>query len=139
VVTQVLLVKTARKERMQQITVNDGIYGSFSCIPFDHTGFLKSNDFPADVEGIPYAGVVPTQVFGPSCDGYDILSQNLPVPADIEVGDFLAFAGMGAYTQVSASTFNGVPFSNAILYNPESPSFFSNSNVFNKIKSLCEC
>jgi len=135
VVTQVLLVKRARKERMQQITVNDGIYGSFSCIPLD-TGFLQSDNFPADVEGFPCAGVVPTQVFGPSCDGYDILSQNLPVPADIEVGDFLAFAGMGAYTQVSATTFNGVPFSNAILYNPEFTSFFSNSNVFNKKHSL---
>jgi len=126
VVTQVLLVKPARKERVQQITVNDGIYGSFSCIPFDHSGLLRSNDYPVDVEGFPCADVVPTQVFGASCDGYDILSQNLPAPADIEVGDFLAFAGMGAYTQVSASTFNGVPLSNAILYNPTPRNSFSN-------------
>lgn len=133
VVTQALLVKPARKERVQQITVNDGIYGSFSCIPFDHSGLLRSNDFPVDVEGLPYNDVVPTQVFGPSCDGYDILSQNLPVPADIEVGDFLAFAGMGAYTQVSASTFNGVPLSNAILYNPTPISSFSDSSNVDRV------
>jgi len=118
VVTQVLLVKPARENRRQQITVNDGTFGTFSCIPMDHKELLRRDDFPVDVDGLKCDGVVPTQVFGVSCDGCDILSQHLPVPSDIEVGDFLAFAGVGAYTQVIASTFNGVPLGKEIFYNP---------------------
>jgi len=118
IATQVLLVKKAREERKQQITVNDGIYGTFSCIPLDYTGLMREDDFPEDIDGNQFTDVIPTQVYGASCDGFDWLASDLPVPADIEVGDFLVFAGMGAYTQVSASTFNGIPLPQGILYNP---------------------
>jgi len=116
--TQVLLVKKAKDKRKQQITLNDGIYGTFSCIPYDHTGLLRADDFPVDVDGNEFTDVVPTQVYGASCDGNDVIASDLPVPTDIEVGDFLAFGGMGAYTQVCATTFNGIPLAKEILYDP---------------------
>jgi len=94
-----------------QITVNDGIYGTFSCIPFDHTGILKKTDVPITHDGDQIENVAPFQVFGPSCDGHDTIAEKLPVPRDIQVGDWLVFAGMGAYTQASAMAFNGIPTS----------------------------
>jgi len=89
-----------------QITLNDGMYGTFSCIPYDHA-LIPDND-PITVTGEAAADTVPHHVFGPSCDGYDIVSATLPVPKSISVGDWLVFAGMGAYTQASCSEFNGV-------------------------------
>jgi len=103
--TRVLVVKPG------QITVNDGIYGTFSCIPFDHTGILKKTDIPVTKDGEQIENVEPFQVFGPSCDGHDTIAEKLPVPSDIQVGDWLVFAGMGAYTQASAMAFNGIPTS----------------------------
>lgn len=96
-----------------QVTINDGMYGTFSCIPFDH--MLVPDSHPIDVTGCPAAAASPYYVFGPSCDGYDIVSGSLPVPSTIAVNDWLVFAGVGAYTQASASEFNGVRRSEEIV------------------------
>jgi hypothetical protein len=46
-------------------------------------------------------------VFGPTCDSVDRLPGELPLPGDMEEGDFLLFHGMGAYAAVTNTRFNG--------------------------------
>lgn len=83
--------------------VNDGVYGSFNCLLYDH----------ADVEArLVNAPVNPmeflTSVWGPTCDGLDQILKNAKLP-ELSVGDFINFPDMGAYTLCAGSTFNGMP------------------------------
>lgn len=47
-------------------------------------------------------------VFGPTCDSMDVLSRGVLLPK-MEVGDWMYFQNMGAYTSAAASIFNGFP------------------------------
>lgn len=38
-----------------------------------------------------------SSLFGMTCDGYDIIANNLPIPS-LEMNDWLVFGGMGSYT-----------------------------------------
>ncbi|WP_306116484.1 MULTISPECIES: type III PLP-dependent enzyme [unclassified Roseovarius] len=49
----------------------------------------------------------PRVVFGPTCDSIDRLPDPLPLPSDIEEGDYVLFAGMGAYSRSLTTQFNG--------------------------------
>src|SRR3990167_8647408 len=51
--------------------------------------------------------VHPRICFGPTCDSVDRLPGDGPFPADIAEGDFVIFHGMGAYSTVTNSRFNG--------------------------------
>lgn len=50
----------------------------------------------------------PCSIWGPTCDGLDVIVENLEFPV-LDVGDWIMFENMGAYTFSSASTFNGFP------------------------------
>ncbi|CAF1028826.1 unnamed protein product [Didymodactylos carnosus] len=84
--------------------INDGIYGTFNAIVFDHKVFIvhyltKSND-----KQIPeqYKSVI----FGPTCDSIDCIAHSIDLPL-LNVGDRLWFPDVGSYTNASASSFNG--------------------------------
>ena len=46
-------------------------------------------------------------VFGPTCDSLDRLPDGLPLPGDTQVGDYVLFDGMGAYSAAMSTRFNG--------------------------------
>lgn len=48
-------------------------------------------------------------VAGPTCDGDDVLSHDVRLPAGTRTGDRLMITGAGAYTLAYASDFNGIP------------------------------
>ena len=83
--------------------LNDGVYGSFNCVVFDHAtvvpkilasqNSLNSND-------------VATKLFGPTCDSIDVVMPSTPLP-QMNIGDWILFSNMGAYTRCAASRFNG--------------------------------
>ena len=50
---------------------------------------------------------VPRIVFGPTCDSVDRLPGEIPLPADLEEGDFVVWQGMGSYSTVTNTRFNG--------------------------------
>ncbi|MFH4976668.1 hypothetical protein AB6A40_003377 [Gnathostoma spinigerum] len=80
--------------------INDGVYGSFSCILADHT---EPTGYPLhDKEGELY----PSIVWGPTCDGLDKIEDCRFLP-HLSVGDWMHYPDMGAYTMASASNFNG--------------------------------
>lgn len=54
-------------------------------------------------------------VWGPTCDSIDCVCPTVELPTSLEIGDWLGFRGMGAYTICAASRFNGFETSD-ILY-----------------------
>jgi hypothetical protein len=52
-------------------------------------------------DGIEYS------IWGPTCDGIDRITESIRFPQLLDVGDWLYFEDMGAYTKCSATTFNG--------------------------------
>ena len=48
------------------------------------------------------------RVFGPTCDGSDVLSGELCLPADIAEGDWIEIGQHGAYGACLRSDFNGL-------------------------------
>jgi ornithine decarboxylase len=81
--------------------VNDGVYGTFSGVLFDHCQY----HFQAFKTG-------PTQissVFGPTCDALDVVSVAEDLPINLQLGDLLYSEKIGAYTIASATNFNGMP------------------------------
>lgn len=49
-----------------------------------------------------------SSIWGPTCDGLDQIIQKTYLPK-LEIGDWLVFENMGAYTVTVASPFNGFP------------------------------
>lgn len=82
--------------------VNDGVYGSFNCILYDH-----AHCFPTlHKKPKPDEARYPCSIWGPTCDGLDRIVEQCYLP-DMQVGDWLVFENMGAYTVAASSTFNG--------------------------------
>lgn len=84
--------------------INDGVYGSFNCIIFDHvmpeaTSFLT-------MDQLGQRPVLPSTIWGPTCDSMDQVAKDVQLP-ELEVGEWMVFHEMGAYTIAAATTFNG--------------------------------
>lgn len=88
----------------QAIYMDDGAYGSFNHVIYDHAVPKPKyfREYPAD------APLIPTQVFGPTCDGMDqVCEEDDTACPRIEVGDWLYWDEMGAYTHTASFVFNG--------------------------------
>lgn len=81
--------------------VNDGVYGSFNCIIYDH-----AHPEPRVISDSPDRFT--SSIWGPTCDGLDCIVHDCKLP-ELEVGQWMYFADMGAYTMAAGSTFNGMP------------------------------
>jgi len=81
--------------------VNDGVYGSFNCLVFDHAVVI-----PETLKEDSDETLFPSSIWGPTCDSMDCISKTAYLPK-VEVGEWLYFRNMGAYTGAAASTFNG--------------------------------
>jgi ornithine decarboxylase len=78
--------------------INDGVYGAFNCTMFDHQvvepRLLKTAADPAVEEAC--------SIWGPTCDSIDCVSKRARLPS-LDVGDWLRWENMGAYTVAAAS------------------------------------
>lgn len=115
--------------------INDGVYGAFNNLLFDHAtvrprklrNAISARHHVEFVQGDGSKGIrtikvveeekakdekdetlYPSTVFGPTCDSMDVLSRGVLLPK-MDVGDWMYFQNMGAYTSAAASTFNGFP------------------------------
>lgn len=93
--------------------INDGVYGNFSSIMFDHQHpipkILKAGDrFLFGRKSAARNGrgrcslPAPTMdysVWGPTCDGIDVIAQGCAFPQLLDVGDWLYFSEMGGKSQ----------------------------------------
>ncbi|KJZ75001.1 Ornithine decarboxylase [Hirsutella minnesotensis 3608] len=106
------------------VYVNDGVYGNFSSIMFDHQQpvakvlrtrgrTLYHTELAAPCgsgEGVEHS------IWGPTCDGIDRISESTRFQSALNVGDWLYFEDMGAYTKCSATQFNGFRNAHDVIY-----------------------
>jgi len=80
--------------------IDDSVYHTFSGIIFDHCQYhLKAfKKGPAEI----------CSVFGQTCDGLDTISHSEELP-DLEIEDLVYSENIGAYSNASATWFNGFP------------------------------
>ena len=88
--------------------ITDGLYGSMNCLLYDHATLApRALVLETNAEKQEERPLRKSTVFGPTCDGLDTVLRDYSLP-EMEVGDWLMFPGMGAYTLCGASKFNGI-------------------------------
>lgn len=92
-------------EQMYMYYVNDGVYGSFNCILFDHMPVTATLLEP---ERMVTEQQFKCSIWGPTCDGLDCIIKECLMPR-LETNEWMIFRDMGAYTMSAASCFNGMP------------------------------
>lgn len=107
----------ATMETNYMLYLNDGVYGNFSSLIFDHQiaspRILSKRD--RSTRSTEYS------LWGPSCDGIDRITGSCTLHGLLDVGDWLYFEEMGAYTRCSATKFNGFSDNHDILYVSSEP------------------
>lgn len=92
------VIGTQHRNNQQWYFLDDGLYGTFSAIIFDHWDF--------ELESFKTGKKIPATFAGPSCDSLDIMFRDkLTVP--LELDDLILVPNCGAYTSASATVFNG--------------------------------
>ena len=89
--------------------VDQGIYSAFNCVLYDHKA-----PFPRAVytkgKFLEYSNLMENTyhsvIWGPTCDGSDCVFQDIRLP-ELDVGDWIVFDNIGAYSLSITSTFNG--------------------------------
>lgn len=94
--------------------INDGVYGSFNCILFDHVTpdthlLTHQHQYVGATRQAPEGtNTEMASIWGPTCDSMDCVRSLVRLPAGLQVGDWLGWSNMGAYTLCAASRFNGM-------------------------------
>jgi len=103
--------------------INDGVYGSFNSLLYDHQLVKPLLLQPLGEDEKKMASTI----WGPTCDALDQIITDIQLP-DINIGDFIIFENMGAYTIPVASPFNGFPLPKIFCFIPR--------DVWQMIRSL---
>lgn len=105
-----LFVKVIGKKRNIQgngfrYTLDESLYGQFSCIPFDQAQpkWIRVR-WPGETKRREVPGIL----YGRTCDSVDMIAKS-PAMEELMEGDWLWFPNMGAYTTVTSTEFNGFP------------------------------
>ena len=103
---QVIGKKRAAKKDGWRYTLDESLYGQFTNILFDHQHprWVRIPAKLGQAKGKIGSGIL----FGRTCDSLDVIARSDDME-ELEVGDWLWFPHMGAYTTVTASEFNGFP------------------------------
>jgi ornithine decarboxylase len=101
--------------------LNDGLYGNFSSIMFDHQNpvaqILRSGQrFHYNQLSAQSNGGIEYSIWGPTCDGIDRIAESIRFEQTLDMGDWLYFENMGAYTKCSATRFNGFSDAHDVVY-----------------------
>lgn len=94
------IVGKARRDGKTCYYINDSVYHTFSGIVFDHCQY--------HVKAFRKGKTEICAVFGQTCDGLDTISLSEELP-DLEIDDLVYAENIGAYSNASATWFNGFP------------------------------
>jgi ornithine decarboxylase len=86
--------------------LDDGVYGDFSGIVFDHSRY--------EFRALKKTPKFLSTLAGPTCDSFDTIARNVELP-ELEVGDVVYVPSIGAYSCASAMAFNGIPPAKVIV------------------------
>jgi ornithine decarboxylase len=95
------IIGKAVRNGKQCYYVNDGVYGSYSGVLFDHCQY--------HFRSLKKGATQIASVFGPTCDALDVVSVAEDLPVNLQLGDLLYSENIGAYSIASATGFNGMP------------------------------
>jgi ornithine decarboxylase len=100
-VTSKKSIKLDNDEQVFHYYINSGIYGMFNNMVFDKAKptFQLLNRYSSNKE---YKSVI----FGETCDSMDKVIEGIQLP-ELACGDYIYIENHGAYTNASASSFNG--------------------------------
>lgn len=87
-----------------RLYLNDGVYGNLS-EPYWSRVRLPARLVRAD--GPSDAALQDFTIFGPTCDGNDVLPTPFRLPGDVAEGDWIEVGQIGAYGAALATRFNG--------------------------------
>jgi ornithine decarboxylase len=87
------------------VFLNDGVYGSLTELSL--IGVIDRMEVVTPDGQVRDTPPAPRIVFGPTCDSVDRLPGDVMLAADIAEGDFVVVHGMGAYSTVTNTRFNG--------------------------------
>lgn len=87
------------------VFLNDGVYGTLTELPL--IGVIDRIQVISPEGQRRTAPTMPRIVFGPTCDSVDRLPGEIALPADLAEGDYVIWQGMGAYSTVTNTRFNG--------------------------------
>eukprot|EP01006_Ploeotia_vitrea_P048882 TRINITY_DN67286_c0_g1_i1.p1 TRINITY_DN67286_c0_g1~~TRINITY_DN67286_c0_g1_i1.p1 ORF type:complete len:432 (-),score=52.70 TRINITY_DN67286_c0_g1_i1:197-1492(-) len=133
----------AEEKKEYQYYLNDGVYQTFNCLFFDHAtvtpipycwaedGTLQ-NRCESEIQATggtqtpgtggaiydPKPELRNTTLFGPTCDALDCIAKETPL-CELDLGDWVVFENMGAYTMSAASSFNGFNSWNRVFCSSE--------------------
>lgn len=103
--TQVRAVRDDGVPDAGHVFLDDGVYGGLAELPL--IGIIDRTEV-RDPEGRLRTGALQGRVvFGPTCNSVDRLPGLLPLPGDIAEDDHVIFHGLGAYSTVTVTRFNG--------------------------------
>ena len=134
-VSQDFFVKVIGKKPWKdgwRYTIDDSLYGQFSCIPFDQAKprwirVSEDNELRNKSKGI---------LMGRTCDSVDVIAKCNEME-ELEIGDWLWFPQMGSYTNATANEFNGFPKPQALTVYTKTPNI-NDSQFINRIPSDIE-
>ncbi len=87
-----------RRDNQQWYFLDEGLYGTFSGVIFDHWDF--------ELETFKRGQRIAATFAGPSCDSFDVMFRDKPT-VPLAIDDLILVPNCGAYTSASATTFNG--------------------------------
>ena len=94
------------------VFLNDGIYGGLVDLrDMGLTGRVRV--VCPDGQGRT-GGIMARTIFGPTCDSLDRLPGKLGLPKDMQVGDYVLFEALGAYSIAMSTAFNGYGLSDIV-------------------------
>jgi ornithine decarboxylase len=102
------VIGKAVRDGKQCYYINDSVYHTFSGIIFDHCQY--------PLRAFKFGKKEICAVFGQTCDGLDVLSQSEHLPP-LEIEDLVYAENIGAYSNASATRFNGFPPAKVIHIN----------------------
>jgi len=110
--------------------INDGVYASFNCLFYDHADCIP---ILMRDEASNSSCLHKSSIWGPTCDGLDVVVKESFLP-EMDIGEFMVFKNMGAYTISGAVAFNGIPLPQMVYV--ASTSWETIKNAFKNVDGL---
>jgi len=106
--TSSLVARVELKKDDGRIYINDGFYGGLMEQKFvDFSPPVRAYSSKGELLNNADGKCQDYMILGPTCDSLDILHKPYQLPKSIRTGDYIEFGFMGAYSNASATSFNG--------------------------------
>lgn len=112
------IIGKRRKHDSTDYWISDGLYGSMNCILYDKHSpnyeVLRNPNLPT----VPMSDEdeEDATIWGSTCDSADLVLERTKLSRSLRIGDFLMFKDFGAYTLAGACNFNGIDFTNPLMF-----------------------